>query len=148
MTLGYRLGGDIYQQTDKNAYDIGSNAFSTGAIHVANYFNEQFNSDFTINMHHTFSKDLNGSLLVDHNYFTVNSRAQYQHGTDLVTPTFFDLSNAKSFQATELNTSLRRMAFYGEAHLDYLDRLYLTVTGRKETSSTLPAENNSFFYPS
>lgn len=148
MTLGYRLGGDVYQQTDKNAYDIGSNAFSTGAIHVANYFNEQFNSDFTINMRHRFNKDLSGSLLLGHNYFTTNSRAQYQHGSDLVTPTFFDLSNAKSFQATELNTRLRRMAFYGEAHLDYLDRLYLTLTGRRETSSTLPEKNNSFFYPS
>ena len=148
MTLGYRLGGDIYQQTDKNAYDIGSNAFSTGAIHVANYFNEQFNSDFTVNMRHAFNKDLSGSLLLGHNYFTTNARAQYQHGTDFIVPTFFDLSNAKSFQATELNTSLRRMAFYGEAHLDYLDRLYLTLTGRRETSSTLPEKNNSFFYPS
>jgi hypothetical protein len=26
--------------------------------------------------------------------------------------------------------------------------VYLTLTGRNETSSTLPEENNTFFYPS
>lgn len=148
VTLGYRLGGDVYSQSSKNAYDIGSNAFSAGAIHLLNYFNEQFNSDFTINMKKSLSKDLNASLLLGHNYFTLSSRVQASHGSGFVLPNFLDLANATSYTASESETKKHTMAFYGEAHFDYLNRLFLTLTGRRETSSTLPAKNNSFFYPS
>ena len=58
MTLNYKLGGDVYAQNDKNAYDIGANAFPAGAVHLSNYSNQQYNSDFTINMKKTFSDDL------------------------------------------------------------------------------------------
>jgi hypothetical protein len=58
------------------------------------------------------------------------------------------MSNASSYTNDELEERKRTMAFYGEAHLDYKNMLFLTVTGRRETSSTLPEENNSFFYPS
>jgi TonB-linked SusC/RagA family outer membrane protein len=148
LSLTYRLGGDVYSQNSKNAYDIGSNAFPAGAIHLANYYNEQFNSDFTINLKKTFSKDFAGSLLVGHNYFTNTSRAGLAHGSGFVLPNFLDMSNANSYTSTESQGRKRTMAFYGEAHLDYKNQLFLTLTGRDETSSTLPAKNNSFFYPS
>ena len=48
LSLTYRVGGDIYSQSDKNAYDIGSNQFPAGVIYLIDYFNRQFNSDFTI----------------------------------------------------------------------------------------------------
>ena len=56
MNFTYRLGGDIYSQSDKNAYDIGSNQFPSGVIYLVDYFNRQFNSDFTINMKKTLQK--------------------------------------------------------------------------------------------
>lgn len=37
---------------------------------------------------------------------------------------------------------------YGSADFSYNDYLFLTVTGRNDWSSTLPEENNAFFYPS
>lgn len=40
------------------------------------------------------------------------------------------------------------MAWYGQAPVDYKNMLYLTLTGRNETSSTLPEQNHTFFYPS
>jgi TonB-linked SusC/RagA family outer membrane protein len=148
MTLAYRLGGDVYSQNDKNAYDIFSNAFPAGAIHLLNYNNEQFNSDFTINMKKTFSNDFSGSLLLGQNYFTTTYNARLAHGTGFVLPNFLDMSNATSYTNNELQTKKRTTAFYGEAHVDFKSMLYLTLSGRLETSSTLPPANNSFFYPS
>ncbi len=148
MTLAYRLGGDVYSQNDKNAYDIFSNAFPAGAIHLLNYNNEQYNSDFTINMKKNLSHDLSGSLLLGQNYFTTTYNARLAHGTGFVLPNFLDMSNATSYTNNELETRKRTTALYGEAHLDFKNMLYLTLSGRWETSSTLPPANNSFFYPS
>jgi outer membrane receptor protein involved in Fe transport len=46
-------------------------------------------------------------------------------------------------------SSLRRLlGYYGQLDLSYRDYLYLTLTGRIDQSSTLPRNNNTFFYPS
>jgi TonB-linked SusC/RagA family outer membrane protein len=148
MDLGWRLGGDVYSQADKDAYDINSANFVTGAVYENTYTNQQYNSDFTVNMHHRFSDDLSGSLLVGHNYFTTTNNVQFSSGTSFNIPGFLDMSNASSYISLETQTHKRTMAFYAEANLKYREMLYLTVTGRRETSSTLPAANNSFFYPS
>lgn len=148
MALTYRFGGDVYSQNDKNAYDIGSNAFPAGAVHLLNYQNQQYNSDFTINMKKTFSDAFSGSLLLGHNYFTFNNHARLTHGSGLVLPNFLDMANVTSYTSSEGDSRKRTMAFYGEVRLTFQDMLFLTLTGRRETSSTLPAKNNSFFYPS
>ena len=148
MSLNYRVGGDVYAQNDKQVTNIGSNAAPGGAVYLISYMNRQFNSDFTVNMHKTFSSDWNGSLILGHNYFVLNQNNRFTQGTSLVVPGFFDMSNATSFLANETEVTKRTMAFYGQAELNYRKELYLTLTGRRETSSTLPAANNTFFYPS
>jgi len=147
MTLAFKVGGDVYSQNDKNSYDIGSNVSPAGAVHLSNYYNQQYNSDFTINMKKTFSDDLSGSLLLGQNYFTSNVHTKLAHGSGLVLPDFLDMANATSYTNQEFDSRRRTSAFYGEGHLAWRDMLFLTVTGRRETSSTLPAKNNSFFYP-
>ena len=148
MNITYRVGGDIYGQKDKNAYDINSSQFVNGAVFTTDYANRQFNSDFTINMQKTFSDKWSGSLLLGHNYFTLNQENLFAQGTTLLEPGFLDMSNATSYLSSETKQRKRTMAFYGQAELNYKRELYLTLTGRRETSSTLPAANNTFFYPS
>ena len=148
MNIVYRLGGDAYSQDSKNFYDIHSNAFPAGKGIINDYFNNQYNSDFTINMQKTFSSDLSGSLLVGHNYFYSNSSGRTTLGDGLIAPTFFDISNALSYSAVESDGKKRTMAFYGEGQLNYKNMLFLSATGRRETSSTLPVSNRNFFYPS
>jgi outer membrane receptor protein involved in Fe transport len=58
------------------------------------------------------------------------------------------MANASSFLSVQRTSGKRSQAFYGQLQLDFMNMLYLTLTGRSETSSTLPAENNTFFYPS
>lgn len=45
-------------------------------------------------------------------------------------------------------TRKRLVGAYGEFGISYNDIAYLTLTGRNDWSSTLPVENNSYFYPS
>lgn len=148
MDFAWRVGGDVYTQDDKDVYDINSSQFPNGAIYMNNYQTRQFNSDFTVNMHKTFSQDLGGSLLVGHNYFVTQNDVRFITGQTFNIAGFYDVSNASSFLSSETEAHKRTMAFYAEAELKYKDMYYLTLTGRQETSSTLPAHNNTFFYPS
>ena len=148
MSIVYRLGGDAYSQDSKNFYDIHSNAFPAGKGIVNEYFNNQYNSDFTINLRKTFNSDLSGSLLLGHNYFYNTSSGRTTIGDGLIAPKFFDLSNALSYSAIEADGKKRTYALYAEGQLTYKNMLFLSATGRRETSSTLPESNRNFFYPS
>ncbi len=63
-------------------------------------------------------------------------------------PGFYNLAN--SSDDPQANTYLQRrrlMGLYGQAEVAYNEYLFLTLTARNDWSSTLPEENNSFFYP-
>ena len=112
------------------------------------YNNRQFNSDFIVNLHKNFSENFGGSVILGHNYFTLSQNNVFTNGNGFNVQGFYDLSNAQSILASESQQRKRTQAFYGEAELNYKRMLYLTLTGRQETTSTLPAANNTFFYPS
>jgi len=144
----YRLGGDVYFQGDKNAYDINSRAFAAGAVYLTDYVNRQFNSDFTINLKKQITSKLSAALVLGHNYFVLNQSNRFASGTTLALPNFLDISNAASVQSSETDVRKRTMAFYGSLDLSYNSMLYLTISGRREETSTLPVSNNIFYYPS
>ena len=58
------------------------------------------------------------------------------------------MSNTSSQLVRETTTKYRTAALYGDIQLSYRSMLYLGFTGRNEWSTTLPMENNSFFFPS
>ena len=60
----------------------------------------------------------------------------------------FNLSNAKKIVASNALTQYRIVGLYGELALNYDQFLYLSVTGRNDWTSTLEADNRSFFYSS
>ncbi|MCL5245068.1 SusC/RagA family TonB-linked outer membrane protein [Cellulophaga sp. 20_2_10] len=66
----------------------------------------------------------------------------------LVVPGLFTISNsADPAQPTEYDSEKRVNSVYGSVSLGYDNFAYLTVVGRSDWSSTLPENNNSFFYP-
>jgi TonB-linked SusC/RagA family outer membrane protein len=148
ISASWRFGGDVYGQDAKNFYDINSNAFPNGLGIINEYFNSQYNSDLTVNLKKNFSDDFSGSLLLGHNYFYNTTHSRLVTGNTLIVPTFFDISNALAYTSTEADAQKRTMAFYGEANLSYKNMLFLDLTGRRETSSSLPVNNRDFFYPS
>jgi len=148
ITVNYRLGGDVYTQRDKNAFDVHTSAYKTGSVFLINYQNSQYNSDLTVTFKHKFGEDLTTSLLLGHNYFELTSNTTLTKGIGLNVPGFLDISNAQTLTNTESTGRKKTMAFFGDFELAYRSMLYLSVTGRREESSTLPSINNVFFYPS
>jgi TonB-linked SusC/RagA family outer membrane protein len=151
MTLTYRLGGDIYSQDDKNYINPLSATlnYEGGGVFLADYINSLVNSDAIININKQLSDKFNLKVILGQNYYTTLNDTRVDVATGLALPSFPDLANGTSFiGTTEQEVQYRRSAWYGQAILGYADQLYLTVSGRDETTSTLAANNDVFFYPS
>jgi len=67
----------------------------------------------------------------------------------LAVPNIYNLENSNS-SATILDYDEKKRvnSTFGSVSLGYDSFAYLTVTGRNDWSSTLPEDNNSYFYPS
>jgi outer membrane receptor protein involved in Fe transport len=68
-------------------------------------------------------------------------------GTEFVVPDFYHLSNTTTITTNQFITKSRLVGVFGDLMLNYNGFAYFNLTGRNDMSSTLPAENRSFFYP-
>ena len=64
-------------------------------------------------------------------------------------PNFFHLNNVEGRPINYESAEHRQLqSVFGTVSLGYQNMLYLDITGRNDWASTLPAANNSYFYPS
>jgi len=71
-------------------------------------------------------------------------------GAGLIVPNVYTISNIKSGSLSYGNGWSQKAIYsvYGLANLAWKDMIFLDLTARNDWSSTLPKENQSYFYPS
>ena len=71
-------------------------------------------------------------------------------GSILTVPGLYRIGNIPlaSLQVSNASNKKEIYSLYGMASMGYKNMLYLDLTARNDWSSTLPAENRSYFYPS
>jgi len=110
-------------------------------------------NEMTANGAFTFEKDFgeNFSLLASLGG-EINKYDYQYHSTsipDLIVPDLYAVSNAAADATTGLSETHREyQSVFGNVNLGFSDFLFLDFTGRNDWSSTLPVDNNSYFYPS
>ena len=67
---------------------------------------------------------------------------------ELVIPDFYSINNGKTHSGEFTRSRKQINSLYATASLSWDSHLYLDLTGRNDWSSTLPKDNNSYFYPS
>ncbi|HAK79377.1 MAG TPA: SusC/RagA family TonB-linked outer membrane protein, partial [Runella sp.] len=151
LTLAGILGADIFSTRYNRFQHPESNAGITakGFVENATENSQLLNGNFRATAKKDFGK-LKTSLMVG---TTVDDR-RYEttaiYGEQLYLPDFNSINNTLNSTQRNKSTLLQRrlVSVLGSLNLSYADMLYLTVTGRNDWSSTLPVQNNSFFYPS
>ncbi len=73
-----------------------------------------------------------------------------KNGAGLVVPNLFTVDNISSGSLDYYNRRYEKSinSVYGMVNLGWKDIMYVDLTARNDWSSTLPAENRSYFYPS
>jgi TonB-linked SusC/RagA family outer membrane protein len=148
LSLNERLGLDAYSQKNKNEWNINVVERPAGQVVDNKQDRTEINSDLTLNFDTQFNEDFSINGLIGNN---INSRSSNFVGytaDGLSVPGFYDESNATQLSGGYNLTDHRLVSLYGQAILGYQDYVYLTLTGRNDWSSTLPKDNNSYFYPS
>ena len=148
MDVTYRIGTDFYSDRRKQIFALRSRALPQGQIFHQDIFYRHINSDLFVTLNKKFNQDFTGSLLVGNNVFGSFKSNTYVEGTGLNFPDFQNISVATTVITRQTDTKYRTHAMYSSAKLSYKDYLFLDLTGRLESSSTLPVDNNTFFYPS
>ena len=156
LSITWRGGGDLSNYRSKSWRAVmkpdGANEtenIETGYVGERSGQRREINSDLFVSFNKDLSKDFHLNVLLGQNF---NERYQKVlnvsvQGLDL--PGFYNISNSPNMPVKTSTESLRRlMGIYGQADLGFRNYLYLNVGARNDWSSTLPKDNNSFFYPS
>lgn len=150
VELSYRLGVDAYSDRRRHNFELGSSGGDgvRGRLFEENYTTRNIASDFMVNVRRNLSEDLTMDLIAGHNYQSDVTHRLYISGRGFDQPGFFNMANTTEPPLIQHGTTQReRVAVYSNVNFGFRDYLYLSLTGRNEWSSTLPTDNNNFFYP-
>lgn len=148
LNIFYRLGTDAYSDDRQQVFAEGSRAAPAGRTFLEKHNYRHVNSDLWVTLSHDFGEKFSTSLLLGQNAFAKEYNRLYTQGDGFTIPNFTHISNAQSVFTRDYTERKRTAAIFFDAKVAYDDWVFLNVTGRNEWSSTLPVDNNSFFYPS
>ena len=149
LSLMGRFGGDTYTTRRTNITPYGTGYNPLGGQNEQEFRITEVNTDFLF----LAQRQLTSSVGVTANFggnilyrederLTLSGSGGFNvPGLEVVTNQN-NRSHGYSLSEKQINS------FYGSAEFAYNDYLFVTVTGRNDWSSTLPVDNNSYFYPS
>jgi TonB-linked SusC/RagA family outer membrane protein len=152
FSLMGRYSLDTYKETRETKITSGYIKETMGAYGVTDITQYERNADFLA----TYKKTLGSFSLTA----SAGGNARYakyanvvnksKDGAGLILPNVFTIGNIASDKIAYSSFSSERAvhSLYGLVNLGYKDMVYLDLTGRNDWSSTLPAANRSYFYPS
>jgi TonB-linked SusC/RagA family outer membrane protein len=83
------------------------------------------------------------------NIRSMSFRSSYATTDYMNVPGWYNLSNSKNpVKSYSFYAPMQVLSVYATADMTYDDFITLSLTGRTDKNSTLPAENNAYFYPS
>lgn len=107
------------------------------------------NTDFMLSFDKDVTSKWNISASLGGNLRTFTFNSSYATTDYLNVPGWYNLNNSlNQRQVFNYNADMRVLSAYGFADITYDRFVTLSITGRWDKHSTLPASNNSYFYPS
>lgn len=150
MKLSWNVGIDTYNDARTAVRPIGSAESPNvqGDINEFRLTSSDITSDFIISGNVKPNNKWDINYLVGNNVYRWNQNAVNSRGVTFVLRDFLDISNTVTQSVARNDDGKMLIGAYGDLTIGYNDMLYLGLTGRNDWSSTLPKNNNSFFYPS
>jgi len=148
-----RLGYDQYSTNDYTYIAPGSAViplYQNGRLSkdMVNY--TYVTTTVMTNFHKTFLKAFDTHLMLGTTTENYQTQSQNHWGYTFVVPGTISFNNIATTNKFFTDGTVRRrlVGAYGEFGVSYKSIAYLTATARNDWSSTLPVNNQSYFYPS
>jgi len=151
--LGARMsvGTDSYEDLRIRQYAHGNlvGFARLGGLYEQQTTRQETNADFVLNAEREISSSVNLSANAGVGRRMSSARFNDLGANQLNVPGVYNFSNAASTPTFFNRLEEKQInSVYGQAQFGFRDLLYVDLTGRNDWSSTLPAGNNSYFYPS
>ena len=141
-------GIDAYSQHIKEVRAKTSHDWMEGRFDNYESVRSEVDANATLTMNKNFG-DFDVLATVGSEYNHYDYRNDDTHVSSLIIPDLYAVSNAASPATTGMGESHTELqSVFANANLGYKDYLFLDLTARNDWSSTLPVDNNSYFYPS
>lgn len=153
--LNVVVKGGVNAYSDKRKDIVRSGGSSEPLGHV--WTDDLSNAEQDYNLILTVQRDINSDLSFRGLFGANANQRDFKRtrvtGTGIISDGLntglYTLNGTASQIATTDYQSQRRLnGIYGDLSFSYRDFLFLNLTGRNDWSSTLPKENNNYFYPS
>jgi len=157
LKLTYRFSGDFetsLAQThtgiishSPDSPNFGSSNETPGKYRETRRNRSQFSHDIMVNYNESLSENFDFSATAG---FNLNERRYdwlYGEISSIDIPKFYNLDNSLTPSTSDQYKEERKLfGAYLSLDFNYKNYLFLNITGRNDWSSTLPLENNSFYY--
>ncbi|MCD6347802.1 MAG: SusC/RagA family TonB-linked outer membrane protein, partial [Bacteroidales bacterium] len=152
LSVMVRGGTDFYNEYRKDLTQAGTagniRRGRGGQFNQTQLYYNETNADLMLNFDKTFG-DIRLDGVIGANYRNFTTKNMYMRANDLTVPDLYTISNVKGTPVVSMYDYQKQTnSVFFAANGSYKDFLFLGVTGRNDWSSTLPAENRSYFYPS
>lgn len=144
-----RSGTDYYNDRRKIRIAYGTNGTPYGSYTESGYTVNETNTEATLHYNRPVSKDFSVDGLVGGNIRSRFIEQNDQSAPRLAVAGLYSLNNSRDPLVSSNNYSrLKSYSLFASAQIGFRNYLFLNLTGRNDWSSTLPAANRSYFYPS
>ncbi|MEM7107853.1 MAG: SusC/RagA family TonB-linked outer membrane protein [Bacteroidota bacterium] len=145
-----RAGTDYYNDRRVSRRPRGAAQFRNGMYREQNINFQESNFDFLA----TYFTDLSGTgntldVSIGGNVLLQNGNSLELESRQLTVPDVYNAGNIGDIPRLEETVFEKQVnSLYATAQFGIQEAIFLTVAGRNDWSSTLPVDNNSYFYPS
>lgn len=151
LHVRFRTSTDWYNDRRKSKVKWGSAGAGSpyGSYAEDAYTVKENNTEVLVTYIKQLNKNWGIDALLGFNVRNKQYENNYQAAPRLAVADLYTLTNSRD-PLTSSNDfyRLRQYGLYGSIQLDYRRWAFLNITGRNDWSSTLPVDNNSYFYPS
>lgn len=151
LNVRFRTSTDWYNDRRKSKVKWGSACAGSpyGSYAEDAYTVKENNTEVLATYIKQLNKNWGIDALLGFNVRNKQYENNYQAAPRLAVADLYTLTNSRD-PLTSSNDfyRLRQYGLYGSIQLDYRRWAFLNITGRNDWSSTLPVDNNSYFYPS
>ena len=148
LNLMVRTGVDYYALRTKAWQANNSKTNTDGHMNASQRNNTSVNSDFLLSGKKDIIKGLSLGLSLGGNFRYYNGVSISQYGSLFNVPDFYNISNVARYSTGEGFWEKEVYSLYGLGNIAWKDYLFLDATVRNDWSTTLPQDNNSYFYHS
>ncbi|RFS19301.1 SusC/RagA family TonB-linked outer membrane protein [Chitinophaga silvatica] len=151
LNIQNTVGFNAYTDRRVSVRGKGSSSYPNGSITTDNIYRQELDNTLLATVTKSITPDWNLKVILGNN---VNQRLTDRkafYGDNIIVADLIDINNTSSITPIQLINNRNQLkqryyAFFTDITLDYKNYASINLVGRNDVSSTLPANNRSYFY--